>query len=159
MNYRKAVVAALAALAYAPSCSAFSVVWPSFCVTALACPPPHRARPCPHSSRTATPRLTPRSGSRLPPRERRGRQTERGLLLDGRLIARACRASPATPRTRAQGPALPQMRSLNLLRAAPLRMSAAEPVAAGAKVTFTQEMRNKAMSLHTFSQVSTRRGP
>jgi hypothetical protein len=51
------------------------------------------------------------------------------------------------------------MRSSNLLRAAPLRMSAAEPVAAGAKVTFTQEMRNKAMSLHTFSQVSTRGRP
>jgi len=88
----------------------------------------------------------------------RGRQTERGFLLDVRLIALACRASPATPRTHAQGPALPQMRSANLRRAAPLRMSAAEPIAAGAKVTFTQEMRNKAMSLHTFSQVSTRRG-
>merc|ERR1712216_584467 len=33
----------------------------------------------------------------------------------------------------------------------PLRMNAAEPVAT-AKLTFTQEMRAKAMSLHTFSQ-------
>jgi len=34
MNYRQAAVAALAALAYAPSCSAFSVVWSSVCVRA-----------------------------------------------------------------------------------------------------------------------------
>merc|ERR1712216_804354 len=34
----------------------------------------------------------------------------------------------------------------------PLRMSAPEQVGANVKLTFTQEMRAKAMSLHTFSQ-------
>jgi len=54
-----------------------------------------------------------------------------------------------------QGMLLPQLRSgaRSARSALPLRMKAAEPAVAGSKLTFTQEMRNKAMSLHTFSQV------
>jgi len=52
------------------------------------------------------------------------------------------------------GMSLPQLRSgaRSARSAMPLRMKAAEPAVAGSKLTFTQEMRNKAMSLHTFSQ-------
>ena len=152
MMWRTVPVAALAVLACAPTSSAFFVVrtpllpagWRAHTHTACSssAPPPARGLAAPGAPRPVLP-----TGGQ-------------GLLYWRCLTARACRASPTRTRhAGAQGSALPQLRSASLRSATPMRMSATEPVAAGAKLTFTQEMRAKAMSLHTFSQVRSPRLP
>jgi len=86
--------------------------------------------------------------------ERRGRGlSDRGMMWRTVPVAAlAVLACAPTSSAFFVGSALPQLRSASLRSATPMRMSATEPVAAGAKLTFTQEMRAKAMSLHTFSQ-------
>jgi len=63
--------------------------------------------------------------------------------------------APAPASAFSVGASLPQLHIGAGMRArsmVSLRMNTAGPVVAGAKLTFTQEMRAKAMSLHTFSQ-------